>query len=153
MKSILIILFLLFSFFLKEKPIKVTNENTSFEQKLPIPPLSLLDSLQGTWVSIGDSLNRVIINQRDFVELYANDQWIINKNRIFFSDTLVQPFSDWNTVRIDTSRVNGNYLIKLDLSDSSVWCYTFNGFYKDVDISFSISDTWAKRRAVAYKKN
>lgn len=38
--------------------------------KKPAPPISRLDSLQGNWVSIGDSLNRVSIKNRLFTETY-----------------------------------------------------------------------------------
>ena len=112
-----------------------------------------LDSLQGKWISTSDSLNQVIISGRQYTEFYADADSTHENFRIYFSDTLVNADLSFSSIQIDTTATTGKYLITKYASDDSFWCYKFNGFHYDITgIVFSISDTWAKRRATAFKK-
>ncbi len=117
------------------------------------PPTTTLDSLQGSWISIDDSLNKVNVSNRLYTEFYADEDSAKNYFRIYFSDTLVDVNLSFTDIRIDTSSVSGKYLITKSIADNTFWCYEFNGFYSDtMGITFSISDTWAKHKPTVFKK-
>lgn len=127
------------------------KHNTNTEQLFS----STLDSLQGKWISIDDSLNTIQISGRSYTEWYRDSESPLENYRIFFSDTLVKDCLelDYTQISIDTLASTGKYLIKISYSDSTVWCYQFNGFNSDTTgLTFSISDTWAKRRPTVFTK-
>ena len=111
-----------------------------------------LDSLQGTWVSIDDSLNKVIISGRLYTEFYADSDSTREYFRIYFSDTLVDINLAFNDIQIDTTQLSGKYIITKSISDNSFWCYALNGFnYINNGVSFSISDTWAHHKPTVFR--
>ena len=127
-------------------------ENSYHNLKAKNPPTTTLDSLQGSWVSIDDSLNKVIISGRLYTEFYADSDSTREYFRIYFSDTLVDINLAFNNIQIDTTQVSGKYIITKSISDNSFWCYTLNGFrYIDNGVSFSISDTWAHHKPTVFR--
>ena len=115
-----------------------------------------LDSMQGTWVSMDDSLVEFSVNGRTYHALYVsgNDTLVNDFSRIYFSDTLVNGMEHlFNEINIDTTRLSGNYFITVSKKEEgSFWCYEFYGFYTDASdtTTISIADTWAKRRPSVY---
>ena len=117
------------------------------------PPNTMLDSLQGKWVSVEDTLNTMTIFGNFVDEYYKFENLHHEYFRIYFSDTLIDYDKIFSQITIDTTAVSGNYLIKVSTTDNSVWCYDVHGFYSNGgDITFSMSDTWAQRRPTVFRK-
>lgn len=122
-----------------------------------VPEESILDSLQGFWISTGDSFNKMMIKGRMSVEWYDYADLANKKDTstIFFSDTLVDFFRDetLNEHSYDSSKTPGKYLILASKNSSTFWCYKIEGFWEDEkEIRLSIIDTWAKRRPTIFRK-
>ena len=134
-------------------------ENTARDKSSKIslhhsnPPNTTLDSLQGSWISIDDSLNRVSVLNRTYVEFYADKDSARENFRIYFSDTLVDINLSFSNIHIDTTALSGHYIITKSVLDDTFWCYEFIGFNNDgINRYFSISDTWAKHKPTVFAK-
>ena len=114
----------------------------------------MLDSLQGIWVNSSDSLDSIIISDRNWV--HRNDTYSINStNRIFFSDTVVSGDNLQNFL-FDTTVLSGNYIITLRQSNNHLTCWDFLGFYTDNSstptFSFCYSSYGTMRSTFDYRK-
>jgi hypothetical protein len=123
------------------------GHNKNLKQKF------LLDSLQGKWVSENDKHWQWQFHGRTL------DDYYIAKNikshevfKVYFADRMLDQDSDFYSIHIDTAAKNGLYMITASLNDSSFWCYEVNGFYYDKYLTFSVTDTWAKRRESVFRK-
>lgn len=124
---------------------------------LPVPApkkKTTLDSLQGKWTSVDDPKNHIKISGRAYEEYYEK----ISKEyfRLYFSDTIVDNLNfSFTNIRIDTSKLTGNYMIARDMkSPDEFWCWEINGFiYSRSGTTLSVSDTWAKYRPTLFKKD
>jgi uncharacterized membrane protein len=154
LKHTILFISILVTIFMQVQRLNNVNEKKEKNMTLSIST-TLLDSLHGNWISIDDSLNTIQISGRSYTEWYRDLESPIENYRIYFSDTLVKDCLelDYTQINIDTLASTGKYLIKISYSDSTVWCYEFNGFNSDTTgLTFSISDTWAKRRPTIFTK-
>lgn len=119
---------------------------------------STLDSMQGDWISVDDTLSRFSVKGRTYHEWYVSgyDTLVNEFSRIYFSDTLVDCMEHlFNEVKIDTTSLSGNYFLTVSKEkEGRFWCYELYGFYTDVSdtTTISIADTWAKQRPSLYRK-
>jgi hypothetical protein len=121
------------------------------------PPLpTTLDSLQGTWKCLRDTTVTVIINGRIFTEITVDSGFIDSQiYKMYFSDVAIDEYHQhtFDEISIDTSKLSGKYLVNVSLKDSSIECYKFGNIgFSATDTIFSMSDIWAKRNNVNFKK-
>lgn len=120
--------------------------------------LNQYDSLQGVWVSTTDPLNRIKIINRTYIEDYLDEDSISNRKNytLYFSDTLVDIYNNnYYQLQLDYNNLTGSFFVLKSVSTDDFWCYKFNGFSFDSTLNkqtLSISDTWAKYKAITYFK-
>ena len=125
-----------------------------------IHPLSIstLDSLQGIWLNEDDSLNKLTILGRKWLEEY-NDNNVTSyphSYKIFFSDTAINISDTLPIPLFDTTTTSGNYLILKSLLNNSISCIFLSGFnLKNSDTTFVIrpaTGLWRASSVRLFKK-
>lgn len=122
-----------------------------------VPSESTLDSLQGYWVSVQDSLNKMIIKERTRIEWYNDMEQTTKKDTfsIFFSDTLIDYYNsvDYAQHRYDSSKTSGEFIILISQNKEEYLCLKLERFWLNENKKFvSIIDTWQKKRPTIYYK-
>lgn len=121
-------------------------------------PMTMLDSLQGVWMSDIDSSNYLIISGRKMTTKYVSSTIDSSVYGLYFSDTLMREFVyEANGIQIiapiDTSLQRGKYILAISQIDSTLFCYKFHTFFVDSNkVGMTISDTWAKNRRQVFIK-
>ena len=91
----------------------------------------MLDTLQGNWANNNDSLDSVTISGRYWNHHHNEPTYFVNDTAVmYFSDTMVS-YTDFRYATIDTTALSGHYIVFVDINDSLMSCYEFNGFYVD----------------------
>ena len=119
---------------------------------VPPSPITTLDSLQGSWLNEDDTSNKIVINGRQWLELY--DTFPPVSHLIFFSDTAIATDSNFIPT-FDTTRTSGEFIIFSNSILTQIDCYALNGFYRDMtDTTFAIRPAinWTDRSVIVYKK-
>jgi hypothetical protein len=131
------------------------NSKRKDNYKFP-PSYNAIDSLQGTWKCLRDTTVTVIINGRIFTEITVDSGFIDSQiYKMYFSDVAIDEYHQhtFDEISIDTSKLSGKYLVNVSLKDSSIECYKFGNIgLSATDTIFSMSDIWAKRNNVNFKK-
>lgn len=133
---------------------KVIDRNINIKSFLTS---TTLDSFQGKWINNDDSTNQVEIIGRDWIDSgidYQSDTPYTHYSKVFFSDS-VYLLNDTIYPVFDTSALTGKYLFFLNLPDSSIECFEFNGFYygsEDTTFSFQPIRYWTARSILRFKK-
>lgn len=116
----------------------------------------LIDSLQGTWKCLRDTTVTITINGRTFKEITSDSGFTdIKIYTMYFSDVVIDEYHEhtFDEVGIDTSKLSGTYLVNVSAKDNSIECYKFGHItYSSNDTIFSMTDVWAKRKNVNFKK-
>lgn len=147
MKKIFLSLLALTSLlFLSTINVNCKNNNSNYKMKFKSLPPSpyLLDSLQGSWANIDDSLNKVKVSNNRWIEFYLNAIDIMDsiQYKIYLSDTLII-FNDTTLVSFDTTLITGKYIVLANDLNVGKECYYLNGFTQyNGDTTFSISPTY-----------
>jgi hypothetical protein len=105
-------------------PNQVSQKTTapdSFQTVLPSQTVqgqfSRLDSLQGTWISVQDSLWKIKITRTQFIAIIDNE--IEEETDFYLADRCVE---DFKAIEPKQNR-SGEFLISSTKRDSSVFCY------------------------------